>query len=301
MGRPPRKVEGRYGEMKRAERDGGSILLSKATMRYIAESAADGQFAFVQDVLRQECALRHASRIARLKRAADFPSQEGFDGFEWGGVSFPSGFARQGMLLLAFIERGEGLVLFGGSGNGKTHTAIALGILACDQNKRVLFFSTASLVNELRSATRGGTIQEVPAKIGRADLIIPDEWGHLPTDPDGARPHFRVVSTCHERTSVILTTNIGFSRWGEALNDDDMAEAMMDRMVHHGRPITCNRESYRVKHAIMRGEGQEETGRTGHMLIGAKLSRRPVKRSFALLCNEVLTKHTPTPTGPTRG
>ena len=197
------------------------------------------------------------------------------------------------MPSLAFIERGEGLVLFGGSGNGKTHTAIALGVLACDQNKRVLFFSTASLVNELRGATRGGTIQEVPARIGRADLIIPDEWGHLPTDPDGARPLLRVVSMCHERTSVILTTSIGFSRWGEAFNDD-MAEAMMGRMVHHGRPITCNRESYRVKHALMRGEGQGETGRTGHMLIGAKLSRRPVRRSFALLCNEVLTKHTPT-------
>ncbi|MDP9858324.1 DNA replication protein DnaC [Olsenella profusa DSM 13989] len=138
---------------------------------------------------------------------------------------------------------------------GKTHTAIALGILACDQNKRVLFFSTASLVNELRSAHRDGTIQEMPAKIGRADLIILDEWGCLPTDPDGARPHFRVVSMCYERIPVILTTSIGFSGWGEIFNDDDMSEAMMGRIVHHGRLITCNRESYRVKHALMRGEG----------------------------------------------
>lgn len=254
MPRLPQKVEARYGEMKRAQREGGSVLLSNATMRYVAESATDGQFAFFQDVLGREYALRHASRIARLKRRADFPSQKGFDGFEWGGVSFPHGFTREDMLSLSFVDRHEDLVLFGGSGNGKTHTAIALGTLACDQGRRVAFFSTATLVNELRAANEGNTVQEMLARLARCDLIILDEWGYLPTDPDGARLLFRVVSMCYERISLVLTTNIEFSRWGEIFNDDDMAKAMIDRIVHHGRLVTYDRESYRVRHSLMREE-----------------------------------------------
>lgn len=127
MARLPQKVDARYERLKRAEREGGSILLSKATMRYVAETATDGQLAFFEDALAREYALRHQSRKARLKRQANFPSQKGFDGFEWSGIVFPRGFTRDDMLSLAFIDAHEDLVLFGGSGNGKTHTAIALG------------------------------------------------------------------------------------------------------------------------------------------------------------------------------
>jgi len=86
---------------------------------------------------------------------------------------------------------------------------------------------------------------------GNYDLIILDEWGYLPTDPDGARLLFRVVSMCYERIALILTTNIEFSRWGEIFADDDMAKAMMDRIVHHGRLIRFEGRSYRSEHALM--------------------------------------------------
>ena len=98
MARLPQKVDARYERLKCAEREGGSILLSKATMRYVAETATDGQFAFFEDALAREYALRHQSRIARLKRQANFPSQKGFDGFEWSGIVFPRGFTRDDML-----------------------------------------------------------------------------------------------------------------------------------------------------------------------------------------------------------
>ncbi|MBM6989224.1 MAG: hypothetical protein I3I99_06450, partial [Olsenella umbonata] len=104
MARLPQKVDARYERLKRAEREGGSILLSKATMRHVAETATDGQFAFFEDALAREYALRHQSRIARLKRQANFPSQKGFDGFEWSGIVFPRGFTRDDMLSLAFID-----------------------------------------------------------------------------------------------------------------------------------------------------------------------------------------------------
>lgn len=105
-------------------------------MRRVAETAADGRLAFFGDALARECALRHRSRIARLRRQANFPSQKGFDGFEWPGIVFPRGFTRDDMLSLALIGAREDLVLFGGSGNGKTHTAIALGPLACGEGRK---------------------------------------------------------------------------------------------------------------------------------------------------------------------
>lgn len=254
MARLPQKVDARYERLKRAEREGGPALLSKATMRHVAEAAADGRFAFFGDALARECALRRRSRTARLRRQANFPSQKGLDGFEWPGIVFPRGFTRDDMLSLALIGAREDLALFGGSGNGKTHTAIALGPLACGEGGKVAFWSTAGLVSELRRANKEGTAQDALGRLGRCGLIILDEWGHLPTDPDGARPLFRVVPMCYERIALILTTNIEFSRWGEIFADDDMAKAMMDRIVHHGRLVTYDRESYRVKHALMRGE-----------------------------------------------
>lgn len=223
-------------------------------MRHVAEAATDGQLAFFEDALAREYALRHQSRIARLKRQASFPSQKGFDGFEWPGIVFPRGFTRDDMPSLALIGAHEDPVLFGGSGNGKTHTAIALGPLACGEGGKVAFWSTAEPVSELRRANKEGTAQDALRRLGRCGLIILDERGYLPTDPDGARLLFRVVPMRYERIAPILTTNIELSRWGEIFADDDMAKAMMDRIVHHGGPVTYDRESHRVKHALMRGE-----------------------------------------------
>lgn len=252
MGRTPDEARSRYEEMKRMEREGGSTLLSNASLEHVAETADEGQYAFFKEVLGRERAARRASRVARLKRAAGFPCQKGFEGFDWDGVGFPGGFTREDMLSLSFVDRHEDLVLFGGSGNGKTHTAIALGVLACGQGRRVAFETTSALVNRLRSANSAGTVEDEMRRLARNELIVLDEWGRLPTDPDGARLLFRVVSMCYERISLVLTTNIEFSRWGGIFNDDDMAKAMMDRIVHHGRLITYDRESYRMAHALMR-------------------------------------------------
>ena len=260
MARLPQKVDARYERLKRAEREGGPVPLSKATMRHVAEAAVDGRLAFFGDALARECALRRRSRMARLRRQASFPSQKGLDGFEWPGIVFPRGFTRDDMLSLALIGAREDLALFGGSGNGKTHTAIALGLLACGEGGKVAFWSTAEPVSELRRANKEGTAQDALRRLGRCGLIILDERGYLPTDPDGARLLFRVVSMRYERIAPILTTNIEFSRWGEIFAGDDMAKAMMDRIVRHGRLVTYDRESYRVEHALMRGELEEKKG-----------------------------------------
>ena len=181
MARMSAKAQARYDELKRISAKGGSTLMSNSTFEYVAESATEGQFAFFKGVLDNEFELRRASRIARLKRGADFPFQKSFDGFEWDGIGFPNGFTREDMLSLGFVDRHEDLVLFGGSGNGKSHTAVALGILACGMGKRVRFSSTSRLVNELNEANAEGRIAAMLKGLARNDMIILDEWG-LPAD-----------------------------------------------------------------------------------------------------------------------
>ena len=81
-----------------------------------------------------------------------------------------------------------------------------------------------------------------------------DEWGYIPCDPDGAKLLFRVISMCYEKISLLFTTNIDFSRWGAIFSDADMAGAMLDRVIHHGRLVTYDRESYRMRNSLMRAD-----------------------------------------------
>lgn len=91
-------------------------------------------------------------------------------------------------------------------------------------------------------------------ELGRADLLILDEFGYVPLDIEGARLLFQVMSDCYERRSVIVTTNIEFSKWGTVFGDDKLAAAIIDRLVHHGRLVEFNGASKRMDAALMLGK-----------------------------------------------
>lgn len=156
-----------------------------------------------------------------------------------------------GLLPLSFLEGREDLVLMGDVGTGKTHMASALCALACHERVEARFFTASSLVMRLRHARDDGRLGRELAQLGRAGLLVIDELGFLPLDADGARLLFQVVSEAYERQSVVFTTNLEFSRWGTVFGDDQMAAAVIDRIVHHGRLIQFRGESYRVRHALM--------------------------------------------------
>lgn len=214
MARMPVKARARYDKLKEMERGSGSVLLSSATYERAAEEATDGQFEFLCSLLAGEYELRAANRIARLRRQACFPFAKGFEGFSWEGVEFPADFSREELLSCGFVDRKENVVLYGGSGNGKTHTAVALGLTACSQGRRVLFKETSKLILELNAAHQEGRLEQKLDALEKCDLIILDEWGYIPCDPDGAKLLFRVISMCYEKISLLFTTNIDFSRWG---------------------------------------------------------------------------------------
>ena len=192
-----------------------------------------------------------AGRVPRGVPRCALPQPKTFDGYEWGQISWPEGFGRDELLSLSSLDAHEDLVLMGDVGTGKTHMAEALCTLCCQQARPARFFTASSLVMHIRRARDDGRLDRELSQIGKAELLVIDELGFLPLDADGARLLFQVVSEAYERKSVVFTTNLEFSRWGAVFGDDQMAAAVIDRVVHHGRLLQFKGESYRVRHALM--------------------------------------------------
>ena len=142
------------------------------------------------------------------------------------------------------------LVLYGPVGTGKTHLAVASGRLACMRAVPAGFFTATGLLMRLRRAKRGRLDAEL-RQIARARLPVIDEFGYMPIDEEGSRLLFQVISDSYETRSVVYTTNIEFSGWGRVLGDKNMAAALIDRTVHHGRLAGFEGGSYRSEHALM--------------------------------------------------
>ena len=211
------------------------------------------QVEYLAGFLEAEAASRDASKRAALLRRCALPAPKSFDGYDWSCARWPEGFGREDLLSLSFLDAGEDLVLMGDGGTGKTHMASALCALACERREEARFFTASSLVMRLRRARDEGRLDRELQQLGRARLLVLDELGFLPLDADGARLLFQVVSGAYERQSLVITTNLEFSRWGAVFGDDQMAAAVIDRVVHHGRLVQFRGESYRVRHALMDG------------------------------------------------
>jgi len=228
------------------------LYLSKNVLRLCEDNATPRQEEFLLRVLKEEIQLREKNRITRLLNRANFPTLKSFSDYEFQSVRFPPTLSTEELVKDQFIPKKKNLVLYGPVGTGKTHMAIALGLLACELGLLVKFYSVTSLVLKLGEAWKNGTLEKLVRELQNLDLLILDEWGYVPVDKDGSQLLFRVVADSYESKSLILTTNLEFSKWGSIFTDEQMAAAMIDRLVHHGHLIVFDGESYRMKHALMR-------------------------------------------------
>ena len=137
-------------------------------------------------------------------------------------------------------------------GTGKTHLSIALAVQAARRGYRVAFASAQQWVARLAAAKRQGRLDEELERIGRLPLIVVDEVGYIPFDPEAAALFFALVSSRYERSSIIVSSNKTFSAWAEIFGDPVAVAALVDRLVHHAEVLVLRGDSYRLK-----GKGKE--------------------------------------------
>jgi len=207
---------------------------------------------YLLELLKLEVRHREASKRERLVKSANFYSLKSFDDFRFDEVKLPSGLTPEELKRCAFIDERRNLILYGNVGTGKTHLAIALGIEACRKGLKVGFYRTANLVNRLSDAKKSGELSKLLTSIQKLDLLICDEWGYVPLERDAAQLLFQVISDSYERRSVILTTNLEFSRWVGIFYDEQMTAAIIDRLVHHSYLLLFDGPSNRMRDSLMR-------------------------------------------------
>lgn len=234
-----------------------AMYFSNDTIDFFTGNATAGQVTAVREMIEHELAVRDDRKVGRLMRKAKFPQVKSFAGYDYSQVSFPEGYASEDLERLEFVDAAQDFVFYGQTGRGKTHLAIAIGMKCVQLGKTVRFFTAAELVMALERAKRSDALEGFLKDLGRADLLIIDELGYVPLSVESARLLFQVMSDCYERRSLVITTNIEFSKWGVVFGDDKLASAIIDRVMHHGRLIEFNGASKRMENALMLGKSEE--------------------------------------------
>lgn len=207
---------------------------------------------YLLKVLQAEIDYRNNKRRQLHLKQAGFDNIKTFENYDFNKIIIPNTISIDGIKTLEFMKNKENLILYGRNGAGKSHMATAIGVEACMQGKKVRFYKTASLVNELTDAKANGLLLKLLKKLSSIDLLICDEWGYLPFDSEGSQLLFQVIADCYEKRSLIITTNIEFSKWNGIFYDDQLTAALIDRLVHHSHLIVFDRESWRFEHSLMK-------------------------------------------------
>lgn len=229
-----------------------ALFLTASIPEMARQEGTQKQVEYLAAALRKEVERREENKRDRLLKRARFPVYKTFEGYEYRCVKLPPALSREDLENVSFISENVNLVLYGPVGIGKTHMAIAIGANACMKGYKVRFYTVTELVLKLGEAWKNGTLERLRNDLNNLDLLILDEWGYVPVDRDGSQLLFRVVSDSYESKSLLLTTNLEFSKWGSIFTDNQMAAAMIDRLVHHGHLVLFEGNSYRMEHALMK-------------------------------------------------
>ena len=204
---------------------------------------------YLHEVLSAEQTSRADSAVRHRLREAHFPEMKTLDTFDFtaseGAVS-----ATQVAELARgeWIARADNVILAGPIGTGKTHLAIALGVEAARQRRRVLFARAADIVRTLIEARDARELGRLHRRLRQVELLVLDELGFVPFDRAGGELLFNLLAERYERRSVIVTTNRAFGEWVKVFGGDEkLTTALLDRLAHHATVIATKGKSFRMR------------------------------------------------------
>ena len=221
-----------------------SASLASRAMTQQGENNQD----FLLNLLTSEIANREAARIARNMNMAGFPCRYQAEQYRTDEIDFPDGVSFEGLLALDFYKSGKNVIMYGGTGTGKTMLSILIGMAACRENIPVRFYRVATLINLLAESKQEGTLSQFKKKkLNPAKILLLDEFGYVPYDRVGSELLFDSLSEIHEQKSIVLNTNLEFSQWVNVLYDKRMTTALIGRLIQHVELILFPGENNRLR------------------------------------------------------
>ena len=204
---------------------------------------------YLLELTGRECETREQNRIARLLRESGLPLEKTLANFNM--KRLPTKVSRQLKVLLdgSFLDRKENLLLFGNPGAGKSHLLCALAHELIMQGRRMKYTSCTMLVQELLAAKRDLRLSKEIKKLAKHDGLIIDEMGYVQQSREEMEVLFTLLAERYERGSVLLTSNLPFSKWEGIFKDPMTTAAAIDRLVHHSIILELNIPSYRMEQA----------------------------------------------------
>ena len=227
------------------------------TFEPLARQARDAHWPheeYLHEVLSAEQASRHESVIRHRLREARFPEVKTLETFDFAAADGINATQIHTLARGEWLTAPETLILAGPIGTGKTHLALALGLEATKQKRRVLFVRAADLVRQLVEARDVRELGRLQRRLLTLDLLIVDELGFVPFDRTGGELLFNLISDRYERRATAVTTNLAFAEWVTVFaGDEKLTTALLDRLAHHATVITTKGKSYRMRRR--RGQG----------------------------------------------
>ena len=215
---------------------------------------------YLLDLVEEECEVRWQNRIGRLLRQSKLPLEKTMETFDRSRLPEKVQAQVSSLLQGSFLGRSVNVLAFGNPGSGKTHLLCGIGHELIEQGRRVLFRPCSLLVQELLIAKRELELPKALKRLGRYEAIIIDDIGYVQQSREEMEVLFTLLADRYERGSVMLTSNLPFSRWENIFKDPMTTAAAIDRLVHHSVILELNLPCYRLETSMkqLQADGDQE-------------------------------------------